>query len=262
VEKWLGVVEDHLEYWRDDLRGFDEALRQVALDKIEARKRDRERIEAAMQASEIPRASSVRRKTYIPQAITRKPGRVRTRRRSGPSEPQIPLDPALHEDVYEEIISSLRSGCRQMERTPATYRKLDEEERRNVLLTILNDGFLPQGEAFNANGKTDLLVPFEDGNLFIGECKKWGGKESFTQAVGQLFTYRTWRDSKLALLIFVSNKDLTRVIAMARSAIETHEEFAGWIDHPHETELRCRMAWPGDPEKIGTLTVVFAHIPL
>jgi hypothetical protein len=149
-----------------------------------------------------------------------------------------------------------------MEKTPATYRQLDEEERRNVLLVPLNDGFSgATGEAFNASGKTDILVPFEDGNLFIGECKIWAGKESFTDAIDQLFAYRTWRDSKLALVIFVPQKGLTRVIKAARPALEEHAEFAGWIDHAYDTELRCRVTWPGDPERVGTLTVVFAHIP-
>ncbi|MBM2823477.1 MAG: hypothetical protein HW413_2223 [Thermoleophilia bacterium] len=261
VDRWLKRVEDHLEYWRKDVRDFQSRLRVVALEKIEARKRDLESIQAEAQASSIPIASSTGEKTYIPQAITRKPGRVRAGRRPT-ATPRIPLDPSLDDDVYEEIIESLRRGGRRMEKTPGTYRKLDEEERRDVLLTILNDGFTSSaGEAFNASGKTDLLVPFEDGNLFIGECKIWDGKESFVDAVDQLFGYRTWRDSKLALMIFVPLKGLTSVIKTARSALEEHEEFAGWIDHSHETELRCRVTWPGDLEKVGTLTVIFAHIP-
>jgi hypothetical protein len=59
----------------------------------------------------------------------------------------------------------------------------------------------------------------------------------------------------------VSQKSFTNVIKTARSTLEAHAEFAGWIDHSHETELRCRVTWPGDPEQVGTLTVLFAHIP-
>jgi hypothetical protein len=259
VGRWLDHIDDHLGYWATDVQGFEERLRVVALERIEERKRHQERIRTAAESSGIPIAGP-KGKTYIPHTIVRKPGRVRRSRSNERS--RIPLDPSLGDAVYEEIIESLRRGCRQMETTPAPYLKMDEQERRDVLLVPLNDGFTGvSGEAFNAAGKTDILVPFENGNLFIGECKNWGGKEGFTDGIGQLFGYRTWRDSKLALVVFVPQKGLTSVIKTARSTLEAIGEFAGWIDHPHETELRCKVTWPGDPEKVGTLTIIFAHIP-
>jgi hypothetical protein len=261
VEKWLENVERHLAYWQQDARGMRDRLYSVALECIRTRQEHLRRVLEASASSKIPIATQSGGKTYFPKAITRKPGRPRASRRPTKESP-IPLVPALVIDDYEEAISALRRGCRQMEKTPGTFLKLDEQERRNVLLTVLNDGFIGvAGEAFNHTGKTDILVPYEDGYLFVGECKNWDGKEDFVDAVDQLFGYRTWRDSKLALVIFVRQKSLTRVMGTARTALEKHTEFAGWIDHPHETELRCKVTWPGDPEKVGTLTVMFAHIP-
>jgi hypothetical protein len=51
------------------------------------------------------------------------------------------------------------------------------------------------------------------------------------------------------------------VIKTARSTLAGHAKFAGWTDHLEESELRCRVTCSGDPEQIGTLTVLFAHIP-
>jgi hypothetical protein len=50
-------------------------------------------------------------------------------------------------------------------------------------------------EAFNIEGKTDILVRHEGSNLFIGECKVWSGAKGFGETVDQLFRYTGWRDS-------------------------------------------------------------------
>jgi hypothetical protein len=261
VGKWLDVVDQHLDCWRKDVHDFRSQLYTVAIESIQTRKQNLARVLEASASSTIPIATTIQGKTYLPTAITRKPGRPRVGPRSS-AKPPIPLVPAMGMGDYEEIIESLRRGCRQMEKTPAPYRAMDETARRDVLLTILNDGFIGvAGEAFNHTGKVDILVPYEDGNLFIGECKIWSGKEDFTDAVDQLFGYRTWRDSKLALIVFVPLKGLSKVLTTARAKLAGHAEFAGWLDHPYETELRCRVTWPGDREKVGTLTVIFAHIP-
>ncbi|HUF01692.1 MAG TPA: hypothetical protein VMN35_04635 [Gaiellaceae bacterium] len=262
VDKWLENVERHLETWRKDVHGQRDQLHQVAMECIHTRQAHLQRQLEASASSTIPIATTSGSKTYFPKTITRKPGRARATRQT--KNPPIPLVPALPIDEYEEAIGALRRGCRQMEKTPDTYVKLNEEERRNVLLAILNDGFFGvAGEAFNHKGKVDILVPCEgeDGSLFIGECKIWRGKEEFAKAIDQLFGYRTWVDSKLALIVFVPQKTLTNILKTARTTLGSHAEFAGWIDHPHEKELRCRVTWPGDPEKVGTLTVIFAHIP-
>jgi hypothetical protein len=258
VDVWLDDVQRELDWWKADVGDVASRLRDEARQRIAQRKENLSRHEAAVAESGIPVAGP-QDKTYIPRAIVRRPGKPQRPTRTGRS---ITLVPALGDDVHEQIVETLRSGCRSMERRLETCRAMDEEARRDVLLTLLNDGFYSAaGEAVNGAGKTDLLIPFEDGNLFVGECKVWAGKDAFQDAIDQLFTYRTWRDSKLALIVFVPQKSLTNVIKTARSTLEAHAEFAGWIDHTQETELRCRVTWPGDREQVGTLTVLFAHIP-
>lgn len=49
----------------------------------------------------------------------------------------------------------------------------------------LNGHYEVQGvaEAFNHTGKTDILLPYEGRNVFIAECKFWGGPKLFTETI-------------------------------------------------------------------------------
>lgn len=58
-----------------------------------------------------------------------------------------------------------------------------------------------------------------DLSLFIAECKWWSGPKSFDRAFEQLLGYSTWRDSRLALVFFVKERDFTAIVAKARATI-------------------------------------------
>ena len=88
-------------------------------------------------------------------------------------------------------------------------------ELRDHLLIALN---LPGegrggGELFNGAGKTDILIREGDRNVFIAECEFWRGPKAATAALTQLFGYLVWRDSKSALIIFITTKEPTATIA-------------------------------------------------
>jgi hypothetical protein len=113
-----------------------------------------------------------------------------------------------------------------LERAPATARKLDEEERRDLVLVALNSQF--EGDAgaemFNGSGKTDVLVRVDDKNIFIGEFKIWRGPAAFREAIDQLLGYIVWRDSKAALVVFIENVSATDLILKARAEIRDHSQ--------------------------------------
>lgn len=46
----------------------------------------------------------------------------------------------------------------------------------------------------------------------MGECEIWSGAEDFGRAVEQLLGYATYHDTKLALIIFVTGKQMTRAV--------------------------------------------------
>jgi hypothetical protein len=172
--------------------------------------------------------------------------------------------PTLGDAVYDHIVEIIKRVGVAMELTPGTYVRIDEEARRDVYLVTLNTHYEDQsaGEAFNYAGKTDLRVRHEGNNVFIGECKIWKGPESFTQALNQLFGYAAWRDTKLALIIFVPNKKFSDVIAAAKQLVEDHEQFTGWENHPATAHpMRAKVHWRDDENQHANLAIFLVHLP-
>jgi hypothetical protein len=171
-------------------------------------------------------------------------------------------EPVLEDGVFDHVLGVLAGVGRSMERSPATYIGMDEESRRDVLAMTLNSHYVGKvtAEAFNVAGKTDILVRVEDKNVFIGECKIWRGAASYPESLRQLFRYAAWRDTKLALILFVTNLGLTEVREKVVQGTEQLPEFLGWADARGDP-LRARVHWPGDPDQIADLAILVIHLP-
>jgi hypothetical protein len=244
-----------------DIEVFNQSLEAQARGVVETR---RQRILAHREhvaATGLPtRKREDRNTTYVAEAIVRRPAPLL---QSRSLDKPMRLEPVLADRVYEDVLGILRSACLSMERSPGTYKEMGEEDRRQVLLVPLNTQYRGQAsaEAFNVTGKTDILLKWEGQNLFIGECKIWHGVKSFTDAIDQLFSYAAWRDTKLAVVMFVGQKNLSDVIDKAREALAAHEQFETWGDADNQQELRAAMRWPGDDRRHAELTVFFVHVP-
>lgn len=163
------------------------------------------------------------------------------------------MEPTLVGEFWAHIVGLITSMARGMERSPGNYASRQEEQLRDALLVLLNTHYGGQatGETFNASGKTDILVRVQDRNVFVGECKVWSGPAAFAgadrperSALDQLLAYTTWRDAKLALVMFVHTKDMDRVLKGAREALGSHSGFVAWGVGADEGELRCRVRMP------------------
>lgn len=259
VDALVGAIQSYLSWASADIATFNQSLDSRARQRIAAR---RERVRASYDRAAStgipigPRGQP--EKTYIADAIVRVPSPVVPPRIETP----IPLEPALGDEYFDHIIKVLRAFFTQMERTPATYAGLGEEQRRDLIVTTLNTHYRGQttAEAFNVSGKTDILVRVDDRDVFIGEAKIWSGEKAFADAINQLFSYRAWRDSKLALIIFVETKGLTMIVKKARAMLEKHECFVAWKESATLTELRAAMHWPEDPELVADMNVFLVHI--
>lgn len=263
AQNFIDTVGRWLDFARTDIASFNAGLAERALQKISGRNQRLQQRDLHLAQSKIPvrRAGESGKKTYIPDVLVRRPAPSLPTTRADDKRPT--LEPALDARVFEHILGVIRMHGRQMEQSPGTYVALGEEDRRQTLVATLNTHYegRAHAEAFNVQGKTDILIRHEGRNLFICECKFWSGQEGFTATIDQLFSYTGWRDTKLAIVMFVRERGLAAILKKAAAALERHECFVGWRAASGETELRAEMHWPGDSERHAHLNVFLVHTP-
>ena len=172
-------------------------------------------------------------------------------------------EPTLDEEEYKHILEILRSMALVIERNPSSFASLNEEAIRDHFLLQLNGHYEggATGETFNAEGKTDILIRADNRNVFIGECKFWRGPASFNQAIDQLLSYLTWRDSKCALLIFNKTKDLNAVRMKSHEVMETRPEYRRTAFRDESGDSRYVLVKDSDPGREITVTVQVYDVP-
>jgi len=137
------------------------------------------------------------------------------------------IEPSLEIETYNEIIQLVNSLGINLERSSERLRELDEESLRDTILMALNSVYrgMASAEAFNKEGKTDILIKYQDKNIFIAECKIWRGDAYFTEGIAQLLSYLTWRDSKTSYIIFSKNQDVKIVIKKSKTLLEANTNY-------------------------------------
>jgi len=262
------AIEDpNLKSQSEEVAQFNENLRSsVATTLLERRRRildDRKHLEAlGMPVYRREDAPT----TYAAPGIEKRAAPAATDRRTRQSPP---MEPAVAEAFYEHIIQVVTAMARGMERNPGDYANWQEEQLRDALLVMLNTHYEGQatGETFNKSGKTDIIIRIEDSNVFVAECKWWDGASRFASsnsaepsALDQLLGYATWRDAKLALTVFVRNKEIDKTIKAACEALETHHAFLGWTAEASDGQIRARVKL-GAGDLGADLAVIFVHLP-
>lgn len=173
-------------------------------------------------------------------------------------------EPTMADNMYNDVLKIIYQVGKNWEKKPSVYQGKDEEALRDLLLTFLETRYestTATGETFNKNGKTDILLKYVNGtNLFIGECKFWHGASEFSKAINQLFDrYLTWRDSKVALIFFVSNNDFTNVIKTARVEIAKHSYFLSECGERGESSFSYIFHLPNDKERKVYVELILFH---
>jgi len=259
INVYLQRLRDTTELVAGDIQQFNERLEAFARDLITTRQERIQHHADFLARLRIP----VKHRVEAAQAFTAPPIKHRPRPTIDTAPPKVPYAAPQLGEFYEHILKNIRSMGVTMEQAPETYAAKDEETLRDHLLLILNNQYEGQvhAEAFNKHGKTDLLIKVAGQVLFIAECKWWSGAGGMGKALDQLYGYSTWRDSRLALILFVPNKDFTAVVAKTREVLKDRPEFVVWeapTDLP--AEMRCRIRWPDDPGREATLTVQLFHL--
>jgi hypothetical protein len=172
-------------------------------------------------------------------------------------------EPVLDEETYRQILKIMDGMAHVMERSPSAFAKMGEEDLRQHFLVQLNGQFegAASGETFNFTGKTDILIRVQDRNIFIGECKFWGGEKAFLDTVTQLLNYLSWRDTKAAVIIFNRNVDFSGMLKAMEAAISKHPNLKRGPTKESETRYRCVFGNPADANREVIVTVMAFNVP-
>jgi len=142
-------------------------------------------------------------------------------------KPNLPEEYILDSTSVMDVINLLDNQAKNYENTPKVTEKLGEEDLRDLLLANLNSIFEggATGETFSKKGKSDIYLKISKGNIFVFECKIWGGKKLYANTIDQLRGYLTWRHNYGVLITFVRNKELSKVLKESQSAIQEHTTY-------------------------------------
>ena len=97
--------------------------------------------------------------------------------------------------------------------------------------------------------------------IFIAECKFWDGPKELTKAIDQLFGYTTFRETKVALLVFNRKTKFTTVLKGIAKTVPTHKNYEKTVSTA-ETVWRYIFRHLGDDERKIALTVMAFDIPV
>ena len=223
IERQMAEVRDDVER-RIGWANHDVAVHRKAVERelkqaVEARRAriiENRRIGAALN---IPIAPTSAERPPVPARRRQVP--LQQRRASA----EYTQEPELGKAIYQDILGVVENWARSLERTcTPPIRELGEETLRDLLLGTLNGYWqgAAGGELFNGAGKTDILIRENGRNVFIAECKVWGGAARATDALDQLLSYLVWRDSKAALIVFIKNVKSTDIITRLHEAVRAH----------------------------------------
>lgn len=259
-ERELREVRQYLDWLRPSADEFNKGLEAVVRGRIDARKKralDAAGMVAALGLPMKPRASMSA--TYSVPLERKKPRLERPVVPAGAFTPE----PALSEGDYEQILNIIRNMVRVMECSPHAFETMGEEDLRTHFLVQLNAQFEGQAtaETFNYQGKTDILIRVEGENVFIAECKFWGGQAQYLETIDQILSYLSWRDTKAAILVFNRNVNFTEVLEKIAAITPSHAHYKRSLGRPDETTFRYVFAQPEDPNREVLLTVMAFNVP-
>jgi hypothetical protein len=259
-EQVLNRLEQQLGYLISDARNFNASLESNVRSLVEGRKADFLKRSSFVHALGV----KVRKRDDLPDTFSVPPPERRKRISPKPvAKARSELEPTLDAAVYQEILQTIWDLGRTMERMPSTYADKDEETLRDHILLYLTPRFegSSTGETFNKTGKTDILLRYDNSNVFIAECKFWSGSKALLGAIDQLLHYLTWRDSKASLVAFVANKDFSAVLDSIRETMPNHAQFVRHVADHGESWFEYRFSLPGDPGREVWLTLLAFHLP-
>jgi len=254
-------IQQHINWGTEEIRTFNAGLPQQAKDRLELRKKKFLDDQGMVAGLGFPIPQRAGTAAIYTAPVTRK--KLPISRPTVASAPFKP-EPALDMEHYEHILGVVSNMVLVMERSPASFSRLDEEALRTHILVQLNGHYEGQatGETFNSEGKTDILIRTDGRNIFIAECKFWKGAEVFKKTIDQLLGYVAWRDTKTAIIVFSRNKDTSAVLKQIPDLVKDHPNSKREVTSYHrENAFRFVVHNRDDKNRELTLTVLVFDVP-
>jgi len=260
LDRTLDSIEKYLGWLRTSATELNNGLPAFIRSAVEQRKSKLmadQNLVAGLGYNLKPRADAPQ--TYFVPTVRRK---VQIQKASASTAPFKP-EPVLEEANYRAVLDIIQSMALVMERSPSAFTDMGEENLRRHFLVQLNGQFegAASGETFNYQGKTDILIREQDRNIFIAECKFWRGEKSFTETLDQILSYLSWRDTKVAVVVFNRNKGFSEVLAKIKEAAKSHTHFKRGPTIEGETRFRYIFGNPSDHNREIILTVLAFDVP-
>jgi len=262
-ERNLAATRQMVACQRDQIDAYHRQLPETSRSLVEARRTKLLADRLAVASLGYPMRVRDDTTTFSTSIVAQRPKiAARTDPPPGGTKPFVP-EPVLTDEDYGRVLAVVRSLTRVMERSPSAFVRSTEETLRDHILVQLNGHFDGKavGEAFNASGKTDILLRDADKNLLICECKFWTGAKSLTDAVDQLMSYLTWRDAKALLVVFNRTTRMATVLKAIEQGIPEHLLYRRGFRSSGEAEFECVLQRTDDPDREVRLTVMVMDVP-
>jgi hypothetical protein len=260
IDRTLVHIENCLTNLRTNVQDLNNSIATIARNAIEQRRQkllgDRSLV-SSLGFKMKERHGAPR--TYVAPEVRRKLSRALPTASTTPYKPE----PTLSVHDYEHILGVIENMAKVMELSPSAFVSMDEESLRSHFLVQLNGHYEGQatGETFNYDGKTDILIRSDGRNIFIAECKYWGGAKKLLETLDQLLGYSSWRDTKVAVIVFNRNKDFSKVLKIIQETTKIHPNCKRDLGPQSESSFRYIFSHRDDAGREMMLTVLAFDVP-
>lgn len=212
LEEMKKSIQDGIHDVNNNVNGFNAQLKHTIAQALTEKKKKVEQFFEISKMLEVP----IEKKRYSQEHIPLERNIVPTTKHYKKEDYYC-----ISDSDYEDVVSTIKHTLSTYERTPSSYKHMNEEDLRNTILASLNATYKGDatGETFRNGGKTDICIERDNRAAFVAECKMWKGQKEIEPAIQQLDGYLTWRDCKTALIIFVKNKDFLHTLETAEKAL-------------------------------------------
>jgi len=255
----LNEIDTCLKAQRAEIERRNAEIEPIARETIRQRREALKNNEGIAAALRMP----LTHRDGIPEVVPLQLRRRLKRPLPSPLPTGVSPEPGLEDGDFEHILSVVRHVGRTFEATPATYRSLEEQDLRNIILANLNSHYDggATGETFRHAGKTDIRIDFGSKAAFVAECKIWYGATELDSAVSQLLTYLTWRDAKAALVIFNKhNLRFSELLNKVPDVLRAHASFIDDLGTNERGEWRMIFSTEHDPGRRVTVQILMFDV--